>query len=232
MAARAGPGPRLANSRVKAEIADELARVLEAADVTDRREKARGTDHVHAGHAHQPLDLRRGERVECDQPVDLADLAVEELDLAQRAVNALALLNWQFELSEEPQPGLAEQVTDVRLGDQPAHQHGVNLVLRPRPRPDQLRAALKTPAHHPRSLISHPNRLQRPRREQPRERPGIQPVSLCPGLADPRVRRTHNHNPCDMPLQDPRDLTGITAHLERDPILAAKSRRKLLERLR
>ena len=93
----AGPGPGLADLRVKAEVADELARVLETVDVADRREERRGDDHVHAGHAHQPRISADSSASSGDQPLDLGDLAVEELDLAHRAVDALALLGRQLQ---------------------------------------------------------------------------------------------------------------------------------------
>ena len=95
MPARAGPGARLTDLRVKPEIADELARVFEAMDVTDGREKARSADHVHPGDAHQPLDLRPAQRVERNQAIDVGELTLEKLDLPHRRVNAFTLLQWQ-----------------------------------------------------------------------------------------------------------------------------------------
>ena len=103
-------GPGLANTWVQAEIAHELARVLKAVDVADRCEEARGDDHVHAGHTHQPPDLRRLERGLGDQPLDLGDLAVEELDLAHAAIDGLALLGSQLQPREPSAAFHAEQV--------------------------------------------------------------------------------------------------------------------------
>jgi hypothetical protein len=72
MRRRGGPG--LANLGIEAKVADELARVLAMLDVTDRGQERRGDDHVHAGHAHQPLNLHRAERGFGDQPLGSGDL--------------------------------------------------------------------------------------------------------------------------------------------------------------
>jgi hypothetical protein len=42
--------------------------------------------------------VRRAERRARDQPLDGGDLAIEELDMAQRALQRLGLLEWQLEL--------------------------------------------------------------------------------------------------------------------------------------
>ena len=74
-----------------------------------------------------------------------------------------------------------------RAADELAHQHRVDLVLGAAARPHQLSAPRQAPAHHPRLPVRHPDRVQRPGRQQPRQRPGIQAVGLRPGLADPGV---------------------------------------------
>jgi hypothetical protein len=79
-------GARLTNARVKPEIGGQLAPIREAADVTDSGHEGRGDGDVDAGNAHQPLDLRPAQRVGGDQLVDLRELCVEEVDLAQEAV--------------------------------------------------------------------------------------------------------------------------------------------------
>jgi hypothetical protein len=136
-----GTGPGLAHPGIEAEVADELARALEAADVADRGEEARGDDHVDAGHAHQPPDLAGLERALRDQSLDRGDLRVQELDLADRGVDGLALLDRQLDAGE-PAPALdAEQVGDRWAADELAHQHRVDLILRARARATQLAAA-------------------------------------------------------------------------------------------
>jgi hypothetical protein len=143
----------------------------------DRGEKRRGDDHVHARDGHQPLDLRRAERVAGHLLLDLGDLLVEELDLAQTAVDGLALPGRQLDLAQPFTPGQPERVADRRLLDQPADQHGVALVLRARARPDQLTAACQPPPQRPRLLGIH-NPSSDAGGEQPGERAGVEPVGL------------------------------------------------------
>jgi hypothetical protein len=158
----------LADLWVKPEVADEFARVFEAADVTDGREKARGADHVHAGDADQSLGLRPAQRIERDQAVDVSELGLEKLDLTHSRIDALTLLHRQFELAKPAPPGLAEQVADLRTCDQPPDQHGMDLVLAARASRHQLRPTCQPPAHHPGALVRHPHRVKRPGGEQPR----------------------------------------------------------------
>ena len=89
-------------------------------------------------------------RVLRDQPLDRGDLGVEEIDLAQPAVDGLAFLDRQLELGQPPPALHAEQICDRRAAVQPAHQDRVDLVLRPRARPHQLPATRQPTAHHPR----------------------------------------------------------------------------------
>ena len=56
------------------------------------------------------------EGVGSDQPLDRLDLGVEELDLAQRRVDRLALLSRELELGEPVPALLAEQVAERRRG--------------------------------------------------------------------------------------------------------------------
>ena len=161
------------------------------------------------------------ERVAGDLPLDLCDLLVEELDLAQTAVDGLALLDRQLDLAQPLAAGQAEQVADRRLLDQPPHQHGVALVLRARARPHQLAAPRQPPAQRPRLLVGHPQPVQRPRGQQLRQRPGVEPVGLRARLPDPRVARMHDQHLADVRLEDPRDLPRVAGHLEHHPIARA-----------
>ena len=113
---------RLTHARVEAEVADELAPGWEAADVADGGQERRGDDHVDARDGHQPPDLRRGKRRLGDRPLDRGDLLVEKLDLAQTAVDRLALIDRQLELAQPSAAGLAEQVADRGLCDQTPDQ--------------------------------------------------------------------------------------------------------------
>ena len=201
-------------------------------DVADRRQEARGDDHVHAWHAHQPSDLCRVERCLGDQPLDLRDLAVQELDLAHAALDALALLECQVEPGQPLSAFDTEQIADRWATDELTHQHRVDLVLRPRARMHKLPATRQTPAHHPRAQVGPPDRVQRPRRQEPRQRPCIKPVGLCPGLTNTGIARADHQHLRDMRVQDPRDLPRVPSHLKRHPIIRAQAPREQLDLLR
>ena len=114
-AVRGGRVAGLADLRVQAEVGDQLAAVGEAADVADGGHEGRGDDQVHAGDGHQPArPAGQFERLRRDHPLDLGDLAVEEVDLAQPGVDGLALLDRQLQLGQ-PRPAL-----DCRTGRSPA----------------------------------------------------------------------------------------------------------------
>ena len=86
----------------------------------------------------------------------------------------------------------AEQVRDGRAALEPAHQHGVDLVLGPRARADQLLAAGQAPAHPGDPLRRHPYRLELARPQQLRQRARVQPVGLRPRLADAGIPGGHD----------------------------------------
>ena len=108
----------------------------------------------------------------------------------------------------------------------------MDLVLRPAARPHQLPAPRQPPAHHPRALVGHPDRVQRPGRQQPRQRPRVEPVGLRPGLTDPRIRRAHDQHLRDMRLDDPRDLPRVALTSSATRSSGPKAPREQLELLR
>ena len=171
-------------------------------------------------------------RVAGDLLLDLGDLLVEELDLAQAAVDRLALLDRQLDFAQPFAAGQPEQVADRRFLDQPPHQHGVALVLRARARPDQLAAAREPPPQRPRLLVGHPQPVQRPGGQQLGQRASVEPVGLRARLPDPRVARMHDQHLADVRLEDPRDLPRVAGHLEHHPIARAQALREQLQRLR
>ena len=102
----AGASPDWRTFGIQSEVGDQLAPVGEAVDVADRRQEGRGDDQVHARDGHQPARLGPVERVVRDRAIDQRDLAVEEVDLAQAAVERLAFLDRQLELGQ-PRPALS-----------------------------------------------------------------------------------------------------------------------------
>jgi hypothetical protein len=108
-------GAGLADARVEAEVADQLPRAGEAADVADRGEQRRGGDEVHAGQRQQPPHLGRAQHLFGERPLDQGDLAVEERDLAQAGRDRLLLVGGQL-LRAQPAPTAdAEEIAHRRL---------------------------------------------------------------------------------------------------------------------
>ena len=147
--------------------------------------------------------------------------------MANRRVNRLALLDRQLQASK-PLPAFdAEQVRARRLALQPAHQHGVDLVLAPRAGVDELLAPREPTAQHPAALIWHPHRVKLPLPQQPRQRARVKPIGLRARLRDPGVIRADHDHALHMRLEDPRDLPRAASHLQRHPIRRLKALRQL-----
>ncbi len=105
---------RLAQLRVETEVAGEMPRTLEAADVADRSHQRRRGRHVHARDRHQPADLRRGERLLGDRPIDVREFVLQEVELAQASVDRFPLVERELERREPRPTALAEDVRDGR----------------------------------------------------------------------------------------------------------------------
>src|SRR4051794_9816498 len=117
---------------IEAEVADEFARRGKAADLADRGHEGRCGLHVDAGDAHQPQHLRPGERLLGDLAVERGDFLVEEVDLAQAAVEGQPLIEGQLQLAQPTAASGAERVCDRWPLAQIAGEYSVRLVLRPR----------------------------------------------------------------------------------------------------
>jgi hypothetical protein len=148
----------LAHARVEAEVADQLARGGEAADVADRGEQRGGGDEVHAGQGEQPPHLRRGQHLLGQRSLDQFDLAVEKLDLAQAGRDRLLLIGRQGLGGEPAASASTEEIAHRRLALEVAQQRRVHLVLRARALPDQLRPRRDPAAQDSRVLIRQPDR--------------------------------------------------------------------------
>src|SRR5436190_18338772 len=147
-----GLAARLVDARVEAEVADQLPRTWEAADVADRGEQRGGGDEVDARQGEQPTHLLRIEHLLGERPLDQGDLCVEEGDLAQAGRDRLLLIGWQL-LRGEPAPSAyPEEVAHRWLALQVADQRRVHLVLGPCALPDQLGPRRDPPAQDPRLL--------------------------------------------------------------------------------
>ena len=159
------------------------------------------------------------------------DLAVEELDLAHGRVDGLALGERQLLLGQPAAALDAEQIRRRRAVLQAAHQHRVDLVLRARARPHELRPAREPPAHRADALIGRPHPVELARPQQLRQRARVEAIGLRARLADPGVARRDDDHARHVRLEDPRDRPRIARHLQRDPVARVEALREQLERL-
>jgi hypothetical protein len=111
-----GLGAGLVDPRVKADVADQMARGRKPADIADRGEHRAGGIDVHARDAHQPLDLRGLQRLTGDLLIQQRDLLVDEVDLTQTSLERLALVDGQLSLRQSRSAALAEHVAEREDG--------------------------------------------------------------------------------------------------------------------
>jgi hypothetical protein len=132
---------RLTHAWVEAEVADEMPRRREPADVADRGKQGARGDEVDAREGQQPAQAGRAEYELSECPVDRSNFPVEEVDPAQAGLDHLALVCRQL-LRGKPAPTSgAKQVGCRRASLEVADQDRVHLVLLPGALSHQLRAA-------------------------------------------------------------------------------------------
>ncbi len=132
----AGPGDvtvprglltRLANARIEAQVADELARTGEPGHVADHGRQCQRGDRADSGDRHQVAHIGSRECLPGQLAFDELDLGIERVVQAQVAVDLLALMRRQRQFGQPLPAALAEHVGHRRL-DQIARQDRVDLV--------------------------------------------------------------------------------------------------------
>ena len=185
------------------------------------------------GDGHQPLDLGPGQRLGGDQLLDLRRSPLSRKSTWRRPASTVSRSLTGSCCSASQRPALdAEQIRRRRAVLQAAHQHRVDLVLRARARPHQLRAAREPAAHRADALIGRPHPVELPRPQQLGQRPRVEAIGLRARLADAGVARRDDDHPRDVRLEDPRDRPRIARHLQRDPVARVEALREQLQRLR
>ena len=195
-----GAAAGLADARVEAEVADQLARRGEAADVADRGHEGRRRLHVDAGDGHQPQQLRPGERLLGDLAIERGDLGVEEVDLAQTAIEGQPLVDRQLQPGQPAAAALAERVGNRRPLAQVAGEHAMRLVLRPCAGTHQPLTPVGQPPQRPRPLVRRPHLVEQAPRPSSRAsvRASSRSVFAFASLIDLslRVLATMTRTPC------------------------------------
>jgi hypothetical protein len=110
--------------------------------------------------------------------VDQAELAFEEVDVAQAGRDRLALVLGQRLRSQPPPTLYPKEIGSRRTRLQVADQDRVHLILLARALPHQLRPARDTTPEHPRRLVDDPHLGQKPAGQQLRQRPRVDLVRL------------------------------------------------------
>ena len=168
-----------------------------------------------------------------DVGVDQLDLAVEEVDLAQAAVDRLALFLGEVLAGEPGTPALAEQVARRRAPEQAASEHRMDLVLGPGAVANERPAARQAPAQRAGPLIADPDLGQQVRREQPRQRRRVEAVGLDARVADrPHLLGVGDDDPGDVRLEDASDRKRRAGRLEDDLVIGGQAPGEELERRR
>ncbi len=109
---------RLPHPRVQPEIAHQLLRAAEPADVADRRHDPGGDCQIHAGDRHQSVDRGIVAGVLCDLAVEQGQVFGQPVKLTNVPVDRCALIVRQL-LSGQPRPAAGVEKIGVRaLWDQ------------------------------------------------------------------------------------------------------------------
>lgn len=87
-----GAEPRLADPRGEAEVAHQLLRAREAADLTDRRDDAHGDREIDAGDRHQPAHVGIVHDAERDLAIQLGKALGEAIKRAHLALDGDTLI--------------------------------------------------------------------------------------------------------------------------------------------
>lgn len=180
----------------------------------------------------QPQHLRPVQRLARDLGVEPSDLAVEEVDLAQAAVERQPFVERQLQPGQPTSTGLAKQMQDRWTVTPVAPEHAMNLILRPRPGPHNALAAAGQSPQHPTALIGRPHLGKQPGDQQPRERAGIEPIGLGLSLGDrAQLARVGHHDAHTMALQDRHDPIAARRRFQRNHVVRRQAVGEHLQRL-
>jgi hypothetical protein len=175
---------RLANSRIKAEITDELLWRGKASDIADRGHQPSRHNHVHASDGDQPLDCRIAENGLRHLAVEQDQVLAQAIELAHMTLNRRYFIRRQ-RLAREPLS--ATTVEEIRMRaarDQVRVQDCVDLVLDPGSMLDDLIAARDQTAQLLGVGIGCPNLWQEAGRIEVRQNPGVDLVRFDMRVGD------------------------------------------------
>jgi hypothetical protein len=176
---------RLTNLGVESEIADEVPRRGESADVTDdRHERSRGGN-TDSWNGHESLDVVGVKGVDRDISIDKRDLSIQEVDLSQAGIDRLAFIDRELQLRQPHASLSAEQIRGRGAALEVALQNRMDLVLGLGALLDELSSSRDTAPHHSTDFITGPHLREKARGEKLDQRPGVDLVGLDPGSIVP-----------------------------------------------
>ena len=168
-----GPEAGLSYARVQADIADQLLRIGETADVTDRRDQAGSNNQVDAGDREQLLHCRITDGRLRDLSPENRQILAQPIEFAQVSFDRGALVIGD-DLSCQPDPSQSPEQFGMRAWrDQIGMQDRVHFVLDPRAVPDNLGCAAPPIAGAVQYRLGQPGLRQEIPRPQRRQHAGI-----------------------------------------------------------
>ena len=205
-----GPKAGLAHAGVQPEIAHQLLRALEAADVTNRRHQARSHYQVDASDRQEPLHGRIVQRTFRNLPIKFLEIFRQTIKLPDMPLNGGAFIVGH-RLACQPVPAAGvEQISMWALRDQVGVQDGVYLVLDPCPVPDDLIAPRHQAAHALGRRVRRPDLRQKPGRMQARQGARVDLVGLHVRMGDRlHLQRVGDDHPRHERRQHARDCHAV-----------------------
>ena len=179
-----GAEPRLAHTRVEAEVTHQLLRAREAGEIADRRHQSHRNREIDADDRHQPLDRRIVQHTLRNLSVEEVEVLAKVVKLANVPLDRGALVIGQG-LARQPRPPRAvEQIRVRALRNQMRMQDRMHLVLEPCPVAHHLVASRNQPAQPLGGCIRRPYLGQIASRVQACQCPRVDLVGLHMGMCD------------------------------------------------
>ena len=218
--------PGLPDTGIEAEVADELVRPGEARDIPhDGDERGSGGD-AHAGDRHQPLDARVTKRCLGNQLVRSGDLRLHAVQLAECAIQLLAISGREVQVGKPLAAPLPEGVGPGTL-QQVAMEDGLHSVAQPGALLDQSGPMRDLGAPGSGFWVGDPHLGEEVRGEQLRKRGGVDLVRLHLGGRDgARAKRIRDDDLSSVGSQNVDDGPCVDGGLEHHLVLLPEAPRE------
>ena len=230
---RRGVKPRLPDSWVQPEIADQLLGIREPGDLPNSRYQRHRDGRIDSGNGHQPPGGHARQGLLGYVSFEARHLLGELIERPEQAGHGLPLIGRERLAREPDSPAFAKQIR-IRTGRHKIPmQDRMNLILDLRSLADHLLAARDLAPSPGGLFIGQPHLRQKPRRESLREHRGINRIRLNLRIRNgSRPQRVGNHHATGMRLQDAGDRLRVARRLQDHVILGGQRGGKAAQRLR